>query len=69
MYKATLEPDVERYQATDRRVALEQDLSDILHENLLMEAEQQEMLQTVVDKRRVRIRQLEAKLREVTRIV
>jgi len=66
-YKATLAADVARYQEVERRIALERDLSDILHENLLMEAEQWEMLQAVVDKQRVRIRQLEAKLIEFTR--
>lgn len=66
-YGATLAADVARYQEEDRRLALERDLSDILYENLLMESEQREMLQAVVEKQRVRIRQLEAKLREVTR--
>lgn len=66
-YQATLAADVKRYQEEERRIALERDLTDILYENLMLEAEQRELLEQIVAKQRARIRELEQKLMEITR--
>lgn len=66
-YHATLDADVKRYQEEERRIALERDLTDILYENLMLEAEQRELLEQIVAKQRARIRELEQKLMEITR--